>query len=216
MPRRFFIARHGETVFNAAGRMQGDALHTPLTRVGFTQADRIGRSLRTRLGPTPDLELWASPSGRTLQTLAVVAEHLELDWLGARTDTRLSEMDMGAWGGRYYDDIFAEVGQFVDRSSAIFTLQPPGGEWYDDIAARLQAWLDEEASAARDRMVIMHGISSRVLRGLLTGAPQRLDCRAPIAEALPQGSVVLIEDGVETLVHLGSGGHGASAASATT
>ncbi len=215
MARRLFIARHGETVFNAAARMQGDAPHTPLTRAGFAQADRIGRSLRIHLGPRPDLELWASPSGRTLQTLAIVAEHLELDWKGVRTDNRLREMDMGAWGGRYYRDIFAEVGEFVDRSSSFFRLQPPGGEWYDDIAVRLQAWLGEHASAARDRLVIMHGISSRVLRGLVTGAPQRPDCRAPLAEALPQGSVVCIEDGVETLVHLGSGGHGASAASPT-
>ncbi len=213
MARRFFIARHGETVFNAAGRMQGDAPHTPLTRLGFEQADRIGRVLRTRLGPVPHLELWASPSGRTVQTLAIVVEHLELDWFGARTDKRLAEMDMGAWGGRYYHDIFAEVGQFVDPRSGFFTLQPPGGEWYDDIAARLQAWLDDQGSVAGDRLVIMHGISSRVLRGLLGGAPQHPDCRAPIAEALPQGSVVCIENGVETLVHLGSGGHGAGAGS---
>ena len=39
---RFFIARHGETVFNASGRMQGEAAHTPLTRAGFVQADRMG------------------------------------------------------------------------------------------------------------------------------------------------------------------------------
>ena len=38
MAGRFFIARHGETVFNAAGRIQGDVEHTPLTRAGFAQA----------------------------------------------------------------------------------------------------------------------------------------------------------------------------------
>ena len=43
MSPRFFIARHGETVFNAASRMQGeDATHTPLTRKGFAQADAMG------------------------------------------------------------------------------------------------------------------------------------------------------------------------------
>ena len=38
---RIFIARHGETVFNFAKRMQGDKRDTPLTRTGFAQADAI-------------------------------------------------------------------------------------------------------------------------------------------------------------------------------
>ena len=42
MTGRFFIARHGETVFNAAARMQGETPHTPLTRAGFAQADEMG------------------------------------------------------------------------------------------------------------------------------------------------------------------------------
>ncbi len=54
---RWFIARHGETVFNAAGRMQGEALHTPLTRAGFAQAESMGDALRRRLGPRPALAL---------------------------------------------------------------------------------------------------------------------------------------------------------------
>jgi probable phosphoglycerate mutase len=56
----------------------------------------------------------------------------------------------------------------------------------------------------------MHGISSRVLRGLLTGAPDRPGCGAPVAAPLPQGSVVCVENGVETVVGLGSGDLGAS------
>ena len=98
---RDFIARHGETVFNAASRLQGDHPHTPLTRAGFAQADEIGRALRDRLGARPALTLWASPTGRALQTLAVIAEHLELDWHATRTDPRLVEIGMGSWGGRY-------------------------------------------------------------------------------------------------------------------
>ena len=96
---RDFVARHGETVFNAAHRLQGDAAHTPLTRAGFAQADELGRALRDRLGAKPPLTLWASPTGRALQTLAVVAEHLELDWHAARTDARLVEIDMDHGAG---------------------------------------------------------------------------------------------------------------------
>ena len=198
---RLYIARHGETVFNAAARMQGDAPHTPLTRLGFEQADAIGRAMREHLGPKPELTLWASPTGRALQTLAIIAEHLELDWHTARTDERLAEMDMGEWGGRYYADVHASAGTFIDRENSLFTVQPPGGEWYDDIARRLSAWLADHAREEGDRLIVMHGISSRVLRGLLTGAPHRPECRAAVAPALTQGSIVSIEGGVETVIH---------------
>jgi broad specificity phosphatase PhoE len=207
---RLFIARHGQTVFNAAARMQGDAEHTPLTRAGFAQANEIGAALAAFLGPKPDLALWASPTGRALQTLAIAAEHLGLDWHAARTDARLGEMDMGAWGGRFYADIDAETGGFVDRQAGLFTTCPPGGEWYDAIAVRLRAWLDDTAGEAGDRLIVMHGISSRVLRGILTGAPDRPGCGAPVAAPLPQGSVVMIENGEETVIGRGSGDLGAS------
>ena len=108
---RDFVARHGETVFNAARRLQGDAAHTPLTRAGFAQADAMGRALRALLGPAPALTLWASPTGRALQTLAVIAEHLDLDWHAARTDARLAEIGMGGWGGRYTPMSSARSGQ---------------------------------------------------------------------------------------------------------
>ena len=49
---RLFIARHGETVFNAAARMQGDVAHTPLTRAGFAQADEMGAALRRSISAT--------------------------------------------------------------------------------------------------------------------------------------------------------------------
>jgi probable phosphoglycerate mutase len=207
---RWFIARHGETVFNAARRMQGEIAHTPLTRAGFAHAEEIGEALLAVLGPAPELALWASPTGRALQTLAIAAEHLRLDWHAARTDERLSEMDMGEWGGRSYAEIARAHGGFVNRQAGLFTCRPPGGEWFDDIARRLRAWIRDTAGEEGDRLILMHGISSRVLRGLLTGAPDRAGCGAPVAAALPQGSVVCVEDGVETVVGLGSGDLGAS------
>jgi probable phosphoglycerate mutase len=209
---RWFIARHGETVFNAARRMQGDAAHTPLTRAGFRHAEEIGEALLAELGPAPELTLWASPTGRALQTLAIAAEPLRLDWHETRTDGRLSEMDMGEWGGRFYAEIAKVHGGFVDRRTGLFSCRPPGGEWFDDIALRLRAWIADTAGEEGDRLIVMHGISSRVLRGLLTRAPDRPGCGAPVAAPLPQGSVVCVEDGAETMIGLGSGDLEASGA----
>src|SRR3954467_5882173 len=138
---RDYIARHGETVFNIAGRMQGDHPHTPLTRAGFAQADAMGAALRELLGAKPKLTLWSSSAGRALQTLAIIAEHLELDWHQAKTDDRLLEIGLGAWSGRYYADLQAEIGDFLDMEHGLYRRPPQGGEWYDAIAARVSSWL---------------------------------------------------------------------------
>lgn len=201
---RDFIARHGETVFNAAGRMQGRLLHTPLTRAGFAQAEEMGAALREALGPRPALTLWASPTGRALQTLAVIAEHLELDWHQARTDERLGEIDIGSWDGRHYHELAQQFGPMIDPESGALT-PAPDGESYPAIAARLSGWLADTDDAPDDRLVIMHGMSSAVLRGLMTGRPPAPSTGAPFAPALPQGSVVMIERGVETIAHRGRG-----------
>jgi broad specificity phosphatase PhoE len=199
---RDFIARHGETVFNAARRMQGDAPHTPLTRAGFAQAEEMGRALRDYLGPRPKLTMWASSAGRALQTLAVIAEHLDLDWHDARHDDRLIEIGMGSWGGRYYADLVGDVGPVVNEGGLLKCA--PDGERYEAIAERVSGWLADTAADDGDRLVIMHGISSRVMRGVMTGAP--LDpCGAPVLPGHPQGTVTMIADGRETVVHLGAG-----------
>lgn len=204
---RLFIARHGETVFNAARRMQGDAMDTPLTRAGFAQADAMGEGLKAYLGEAvPPLELWASPFGRALQTLAIVCEHIGLDWHGCRRDVRLAEINVGLWGGRSYAEIIAELGPIVDRATGLFSIRPPEGEWYDEIAARLDSWLAEHGRAGGDKLIIMHGMSSRVLRGMLLGLDINPRWGAPVAPSLPQGTMVMIEDGRETIVHLGGGG----------
>lgn len=149
--------------------------------------------------------MWSSSAGRALQTLAIIAEHLELDWHQAKTDDRLVEIGMGAWSGRYYADLQKEVGTFLDLEHGLYTRPPEGGEWYDAIATRVSGWLADTDADPGDRLVIMHGMSSRILRGVMTGADVMPQFDAPVAPDLPQGSIVLIEQGVEHVVHLGTG-----------
>lgn len=230
---RLFIARHGETVFNAARRMQGQGqLHTPLTRAGCDQASAMGAALARwlaeeavagrRVAGAP-LELHASSAGRALQTLALMAEHLpgagangRADWHAARADRRLEEIDVGDWSGRYYPELAEEIGPFICPDTGLFTRVGPGGESYAGVAARLLDWLADVAAEGgdTDRLVVMHGMSSRVLRGLLLG--HEIDPRfaAPAAPGIPQGSFVMIDcnaiilQGVrgESLIHLDTTG----------
>ncbi len=206
LPGRTYIARHGETVFNAARRMQGDLLHTPLTRAGFAQAEAMGAGLATVIEPAAPLALWASPTGRTLQTLAVIAEHLGRDWHAARTDARLAEIGMGGWDGLAYAELEATHGTIFDLEHDVFVRTAPDGESYAQVADRLRRWVGDQ-HRAEDRLLIMHGGSSQVLRGLLVGGRAHPQCGTLTAPRLPQGSVVLVEDGHETIVVQGDGRH---------
>lgn len=203
------LARHAETVFNAAARMQGNMAHTPLTRTGIAQAEAMGAALAAALGRTPDRDLWVSPSGRTQQTAAIVGELLGRPFFDWRTDTRLLEIDVGNWEGRYYADIVAEAGPIVDAEVGLFSKAPPNGEWFPAIAARLGHWLSE-LDPARPVLAISHGITARVLRGLLVGGSDWHGVK--VAPNASQGTVFHIRDGREDVLLTGSGAHGVRAA----
>ncbi len=212
--RRLFIARHGETVFNAVHRMQGQkAVHTPLTRLGFAQADAMGLALSRCLGPgigpgigpNDPITLCSSTAGRALQTLAIIAEHIKADWHQVQVDDRLQEIDVGDWSDRLYSDIAAEIGPIVDLEHKLFSVRPPNGEYYEDVAARLSGWIADNADQPNDLVIVMHGMSARVLRGLLLGLPVNPKFGAPIAPSLAQGSMAMIQDGIETIVIDGAG-----------
>ena len=201
-----YLARHAETVYNAGARMQGHMAHTPLTRAGIAQAEAMGAALAAHFGPNADLDIWASPAGRTLQTVAIVAEHLGRDFFAVKTDPRLLEIDVGRWEGRAYADIIAEQGPIICPDARAFNVTPPGGEYYPAIAARLQAWL-ADLDSSRTALVISHGITLRVLRGLLAGG--RPFEGVTLADDAPQGTVFRIENGVAAALHVGAGVSGA-------
>ncbi len=197
------LARHAETVFNAAARMQGHMAHTPLTRTGIAQAEAMGEALRQVLGEAPDIDLWVSPSGRTQQTAAIIGEHLGLSFFDWKKDERLLEIDVGDWEGRWYQDIVAELGRpIVDADRGLFTEAAPNGEWFPQIADRLNDWL-ASLDPARPVLAISHGITAGVLRGLLVGGEDWHG--VPVAPRAPQGTVFRIRDGVEEALHIGSG-----------
>jgi glucosyl-3-phosphoglycerate phosphatase len=202
--KRLFIARHGETVFNAAGRMQGMYAHTPLTREGCEQATMMGVALSRHVDNDTPLALISSPAGRTLQTLALVAEELGRDWHQNDTDIRLREIDVGDWDGCYYKDVAPDLSTIMDPVHRLFIKKAPGGEDYHDVAERLNEWLAEQIFE-QDMLIITHGMTARVLRGILRGLAPLEGFGVPIADGLAQGSMVVVCDGTESLVIDGAG-----------
>jgi len=196
---RHFIMRHGETVYNRARVLQSNTIHTPLTRLGCDQASRMGEALRDALGIDPVVTAHVSDTGRALQTLALIGEATGIDWFGAHRSADLREIDMGSWCLHSYAEVESEVGPIA---IADHLLRPaPDGEDYPAIVARLTRWLAGPGAAPGDHLVVMHGISSRVLRGIMAGYPVHPAVGVPIAPSLVQGSVAVIEKGRETLLY---------------
>jgi broad specificity phosphatase PhoE len=201
-----YLARHAETIFNRAGRLQGQIGHSPLTLTGVGQAQAMGEALKAELGRSPDVALWCSSAGRTRQTLSIACEVLDLNYMDAQADDRLQEIHVGAWEGRYYQEIIAEHGPIMDPDWRLFSKVPPEGEWYDGIEARMADWLGTIAGSSKPCIVISHGISARVLRGLLVGGTAYHGVL--IAPDAPQGTVFRIAEGAESVLHTGSGSRG--------
>ena len=112
---------------------------------------------------------------------------------------RLREIEVGHWTGRDYAEIIMTEGDIIDLEHKLFRMPIPGGEHYADIAIRLANWLEDRGEAPA--LVISHGMTARVLRGLLVGG--RPYEGVAVAEDVPQGTIMRIADGRETAVLLG-------------
>lgn len=186
-----YLLRHGETVFNAAGRYQG-ALDSPLTPRGQAQARALGRRLAARLGPAPHgFRLVASPLGRTRETARLVALELGLDPARIEHDARLREVTLGTWDGLTRDEIDAGwPGALDDAGPFEWFYRGPGGESFEQAQARSADWLAEQR-ADRPVIAISHGAVGRVLRGLYAGLARDIT----VALDVPQDALFHLADG---------------------
>ena len=150
------ILRHGETEWNRAGRMQGEA-DSPLTELGRSQAAAQGRLL-DQFGIS-DWDIFCSPQGRSTETAQVA---LEGGMSRVVLDHRLAEITLGAWSGASRTRIMETAPHlFEPEDSMIWYDHAPGGEGLDALFARTGAFLKD---LTRPSVVFTHGITSRMLR----------------------------------------------------
>ncbi|HTS53439.1 MAG TPA: histidine phosphatase family protein [Burkholderiales bacterium] len=87
----FIVLRHGETAWNAEGRIQGH-LDSPLNEEGLAQALLVG----DRVGHESFSQLYSSDLGRALQTAQPIADRSGRPVL---PDARLRERNLGLFQG---------------------------------------------------------------------------------------------------------------------
>jgi phosphoserine phosphatase len=103
---RLILTRHGETLWNIEGRVQG-AMDSPLTEKGILQA----RSLGKRLHGEGIVQIYSSDLPRAIQTANEINQKLRLPEVVL--SSALRELSFGEWEGKawwelrnLYPDIF--------------------------------------------------------------------------------------------------------------
>ena len=152
MPMKLYIARHGETSWNAENKICGRT-DIPLNSRGFEQA----KLLAERMKDVPIDMIVASPMIRARQTAEVIAERRGLP---VSYDERLIEQNFGIYEGkdRKNPEYLANKRMFAYRY--------PGGESQMDVAYRVYGFIEELKGKYPDQNVLLvcHGGVCRVVR----------------------------------------------------
>lgn len=159
---RVTFLRHGETLWNREGRMQG-ATDVGLSERGRSQAARAAVAWE---GVEFD-EIWSSPLQRALDTARAVAGERPV-----HTDPRLAETDVGSWAGRTAAEVATEMPDQADRYHAgIDYRRSSTGETAAEVAERGAACVEELAGRWPEGhlLVATHGYFTQLVVSRLLG-----------------------------------------------
>ena len=170
-----YLLRHGETVWNTAGRFQGRK-DSPLTKRGIEQADQMGKLLSREIcGRERQFECYVSPLGRAKETAARIAKIVPLTFA---EEPRLMEVSVGSWDGMTLYEIGIEYPDALNGSEAFdWFFRSPNGESFDQACKRSSGWLSEVSAPT---IAISHGLTSRLLRSVYLGLSKREMLELPV------------------------------------
>jgi broad specificity phosphatase PhoE len=187
-----YYIRHGETSWNAEGRLQGTQ-DVPLNDLGRRQAVHAGRLLADLLArdgrDKASLPFVASPLIRARATMELARGELKLPPGDYALDDRLREIAYGVWEGSTLAEMqAADPKLYARRLTAKWTLAPEGGETYAQVQVRMADWY---GSLQGDTVAVAHGGTARALMVALG-----LETPTSAADLLiEQGAVYVFRDG---------------------
>jgi broad specificity phosphatase PhoE len=139
-----YLVRHGQTAYNATGRVQG-WLDVPLDDIGKMQALSVGR----RFANKRINAIYTSPLSRAAETAKAIAAACNREVI---LDLRLREYNMGDWTGLTGDEIAATTpGQHLASLEA----QIPNGESATDMRNRVESFLTDVVAKHTSREMVV-------------------------------------------------------------
>jgi broad specificity phosphatase PhoE len=155
---RLVIVRHGQSTWNAEGRLQGQA-DPPLSELGRREAAALAPLLRD----FPPDRVVTSDLVRARESAALMGHP------DAVPDPRWREIGVGEWTGRP----LAELPQGSEPSWRAGPLVPPGGESWLELEARIADALDELIGDGGPWLIVAHGGVVRAGTAYVSGADAR-------------------------------------------
>ena len=136
------LLRHGQTDFNAQGRLQG-RVDNPLNDIGVQQAKRAAEAI----GPVD--KIISSPLQRAIQTAEVFNLEIQIDenWI---------ELDYGDWDGVHLNTISKET--WIEwKNNPSF--KPPNGESLKTLGDRVKLFLENVQKNSKQHLLIVTHVS---------------------------------------------------------
>jgi len=149
---KLILVRHGETVWNAEGRVQGQT-DSPLTARGRAEARMVGQ----RLASMQIAAIYSSDVGRARETAEIIAAP---HGLAVTAVPALRERCYGVLEGRTMDEAARDDAGWLEAWRADrLRLAPPEGESQPELCRRVMAALREIVAAhAGDAVIVAtHG-----------------------------------------------------------
>lgn len=158
---KIYIIRHGETVANAAGRMQG-LEDGPLNENGIKLAEITGK----KLSGTKFDAAYSSPLSRAAQTAGIVLKESG-NSCQIMFDDRLKEFDMGDYEGHNFrQENLPGVKEFLINPIPVGAF--PNGEDIHHVMQRTQECLKEIAKTGYENVLVSsHGCAVRAMLNFL-------------------------------------------------
>jgi broad specificity phosphatase PhoE len=163
---KIYIARHGETTWNAEGRIQGWS-DPELSPLGYSQS----LSLLEHLKNQPLRAVYSSGLQRSFLTAQPIARHLGLPVL---RQTNLKEIGFGILEGKnlfqFDEELKNQWNRFKDDR---FSYRIPGAENYSDVATRLKPFMEKilHQHEGEEILIVGHRVVNRLLIGMFMGFP---------------------------------------------
>jgi broad specificity phosphatase PhoE len=186
-----FLARHGESDWNAANRFQGHS-DRPLTDLGRRQAEALADAVT---GANVEA-IYSSPLMRALETARIVAARTGLEVM---EDDDLREVDTGGWSGLSREEVQQRFPEGFERwisGGAGWE----GGESYEDMAERTLGAVGRiaEAHPGGRVLVVSHGGPIRAIQAAANGMDIHEYRRVRPVEPNARLSAVAVENGTIT------------------
>jgi alpha-ribazole phosphatase len=159
---KIYIARHGETTWNAEGKIQGRS-DPDLSPKGYAQSLILLEKVKDR----PLSAIYTSTLKRSILTAQPIAQHLGLS---VKKQAELDEIAFGIFEGVKFSEVDGSLRMEWERfKENRLTYHIPGAENYTDVANRVRPFKEKILRDHQNQeiLIVAHRGVNRMLLGLL-------------------------------------------------